>query len=129
MTIYRIVSKTSWNRSSANQEDDQFIDASDETEARTKYNPMGSKDTIESVVETPFKEVNDLKFYLVGLSPNWFTRDQRASHYFLVQATDGRNATKIIEKNKVGKHGTSTKVNDIRYLGKPDLNQDITQLL
>jgi hypothetical protein len=129
MAIYRILAKTSWNTCSADQKDDQFVDARNTEEAKSKFEPHGTSNTIDSINETPFRNVNDPKCYLVGLSPDWFNSNTKASDYFLVKAVDGRNAVRIVEENEVGKHGTSTKVNDVRYLGQLDTNKDITQLL
>lgn len=129
MAIYRIVSKGSWETGSADQEDDQFVKATDKVEAISKFQPLGVSDTIDSITETPFKDVNDPKYYLIGLSSSWVPSDSKASAYFLVKAVDGENAVRIIEQNEVGKHGTLTKVNDIRYLGKLNSKKDITELL
>ncbi|MBU3941011.1 MAG: hypothetical protein KKH88_03740 [Nanoarchaeota archaeon] len=129
MTIYRILSETSWGVNSHSEEFDHFVDAKDEGEAREKFQPRGTHTIINTITETPFEDVDDLKYYLVGLTPDWLDKNKKPSHSFLVKAKNGSDAAQMIRENEVGKYGTATKVNEVRYLGQlSPSNDDITQL-
>lgn len=124
MTIYRIVLRTSWSNYHS-QENDQFLEGTEESDVREKVQFKGSLDTIASITETTFSDVNELKYYLIGLVTDWAKIESESQRYFLVKAINGRDAVKRIDEEIVGRYGTLTKVNDVRYFGKINLEEEI----
>jgi len=128
MSIYRIVARRSGDRSLASAENDQFVAADSKSEARDKFQPQGTLDTIDSVAETPFERIDDPKYYLVGMGHESLPSNYRIERFLLVQAINGKDARSRVEASDKGYTGANNTFQDIHYLGKFDPSKNVMEL-
>lgn len=123
MKVYRITTRV--DRDEDEWTEDYFLKAEHKDDAKLQFQKTENEKSIELIEETPFENIDDLKYYLVGLGPEWIA--EKVTKYFLVNAINKANAIEKILKEGVGKHGTAIDVQTVRYLGKLDPNKDISQ--
>jgi hypothetical protein len=118
MPIYRIVGVRPWDSGDAHADDDQFIEADSEAEARERFIPTGTASEIYSVALTPFKTIDDNKYYLVAFGQESLPATRRLKTFLLVKARNGQEAMKKAMEIGNTWSGTVTYPHEIYYFGE-----------